>query len=521
MYSAGKTLAAGIGLLFAASMSGCNGAGGSSGSGGYDGTYDCTGTTTTPAGTTSGTGTFSCSRGSCSDSMGAFTGALDANGHFSGSDVLCQTCVPLPMGGQFSTTQSFTISGSSGSVNAIFHCQCSGACGGGGGDGGGGDGGSGMTITGFTPTSGVSGSTVTIIGTDFPDGSSDGGPLPTPIQVTATICGLPATVQSVTSTEIVLVVPSIGAASTCAIAITTASGTVTSSITFTVHASTTLAPGTWPTRLALDSTYVYFTSSGSGTVSKAAKSGGPVTVLASGLDGPWGIAVDSDAVYWVAIGSGVQKVGLNGGSVTTLWSGYAGPYIAIDAGNVYWVSNNNSLMKTPKSGGATTLQTDSWMAGIGVDSTSVYWVGGNPGTVKKASSSVPGGAVSTLGQSLSLFNPTDLVVDSSNVYWGGGNTACTAGGGGVAKVGINGGAVTLLAAANCPLALAVDSANVYWTDSGGTTMTTTSPWGTLAKVGINGGTATVLAPGLTNPGGVAVESTNVFWTDTAVRAVAK
>ena len=551
MFNSKGTLVS-MGLLFAASMGACAGAVGSggssnsSGSGGFDGTYHCSGTSVTPAGTSSGTGTFSCSQGYCQDSAEnppAFTGTVNGNGSFSGGDVLCQGCDTLPMSGQFSTGQPFTISGSSGSVSFTMTCQCTGGCGGGGGvggnsgggdtDGGGGTGSGSPTITGFTPTSGVSGSVVTITGTGFSIPGPDGG---TVTKVTATMCGMPAVVQSEESTEIVLAVPSVNTSSdsVCTITIVTPTATVTSSNSFTVHPSTTLAPGnpaTMMSCLALDSTNVYFTSQEGGTVSKVAKNGGPVTVLASGLSWPWGIAVDSTDVYWVD-STGVQKVGLNGGTVTTLASstlgsnysdtlssqwGSIGPYLAIDADYVYWAGGTagNNLQKTPKGGGTTvTLEVEpSLILSIAADSTNVYWAEDNC-TVNEAS--ITGGTPTVLASTLGV--PMDIAIDSMNVYWG----EASMSGGWVKKVGITGGTATVVATGYMPHGLTVDSTNVYWADgtpadSGMMTWGT----GTVNTAGINGGTVSVLAPGLTYPIDVAVDSTNVYWTDIAVKEMAK
>jgi len=65
--------------------------------------------------------------------------------------------------------------------------------------------------------------------------------------------------------------------------------------------------------MALDATYVYWTSPGVGSASivKAAINGGEVTTIASNLDGAAGIAVDNTSptttasnVYWTDSSSG-------------------------------------------------------------------------------------------------------------------------------------------------------------------------------------------------------------------------
>ena len=127
-------------VLFSVIIQSCsNGGGAGPNAGGtvagFDGTYNCTGTAVTPAGTTTGSGSFDCLHGYCADSSGAFSGTVDGNGTFSGTDIVCQGCNPLAMSGQFSATSVFTISGHSGGVSQTFSCRCSGCSGGGPGGG--------------------------------------------------------------------------------------------------------------------------------------------------------------------------------------------------------------------------------------------------------------------------------------------------------------------------------------------------------------------------------------------------
>lgn len=58
-----------------------------------------------------------------------------------------------------------------------------------------------------------------------------------------------------------------------------------------------------PTDVAVDADSVYFTDGALGQVLRVAKSGGEPVILASGQDGPSGLAVDTWCVYWANRGS--------------------------------------------------------------------------------------------------------------------------------------------------------------------------------------------------------------------------
>jgi hypothetical protein len=56
--------------------------------------------------------------------------------------------------------------------------------------------------------------------------------------------------------------------------------------------------------IALDDTYVYWTYSAGGTVTKVPRAGGDTSVMASGQAAPRGIAVDATHIYWANSGDG-------------------------------------------------------------------------------------------------------------------------------------------------------------------------------------------------------------------------
>jgi hypothetical protein len=56
--------------------------------------------------------------------------------------------------------------------------------------------------------------------------------------------------------------------------------------------------------------------------------------------------VDASSVYWTERLRTIKKVGINGGSITTLVSGYAANAIAMDPTSLYF---GVGIMKAPKS----------------------------------------------------------------------------------------------------------------------------------------------------------------------------
>lgn len=80
------------------------------------------------------------------------------------------------------------------------------------------------SITGFSPGSGAPGTSVTITGTGFPTSASD---------ITVKVGGVVAAITGVSSTQLVITIPSLGN-STCLISVVTPGGTATSSQAFTV-----------------------------------------------------------------------------------------------------------------------------------------------------------------------------------------------------------------------------------------------------------------------------------------------
>jgi hypothetical protein len=236
-----------------------------------------------------------------------------------------------------------------------------------------------------------------------------------------------------------------------------------------------------PNSVAIDANNVYWTDTGNNAVLKVAKTGGPVTTLAS-VSGYVGapIAVDATRVYYLAgAANAVMGVPIAGGSPVTISSHYADTFVS-DGANLYWASKTSC----PGDGG--------------------------PCDGVVASQPLDGGAQVTLATG--TFTPVSLAVDGTSVYVASQGTSPTFGDGAILKVPLDGGAPATLASAQIdPTTLVVDAANVYWTNGAlGTNSMVVG--GSVVQVPIAGGSPTTLASNLPEPSGICVDGTNVYYT---------
>jgi hypothetical protein len=263
-------------------------------------------------------------------------------------------------------------------------------------------------------------------------------------------------------------------------------------------------------RLAANATDIYFALRESGTISRVARTGGTVQILATSQDKPVALALDASNVYWVNSGStygtgSVMKTSLSGGTPVPLATDEPAPWdVQVDGTHVYWSNyppNPGILMKVPISGGTKVELASGTAAGttveFSVDGTNVYWANwyGPQGGVWKVPTA--GGTVTNVvsvdayaslakvhagyvyfvaGSTLERVStaggaPSDLTeipmaymdVDDTGVYVGGfpdgGQKAS------LVKVALDGSTVSRLADANGPLFhSALGPSDVIWTD---------------------------------------------------------
>jgi hypothetical protein len=155
------------------------------------------------------------------------------------------------------------------------------------------------------------------------------------------------------------------------------------------EAVATMDPG--PTGLAIDNTYVYWTTvsgtAGALTARKKDLSAAAIP-LATMLNVPGQVTVDSNAAYWTEYQAGlvksVGKPGIGGG--VTFGMSQNGPQgIAVDDAHVYWGTfSGGTINSAPKGGGVAPVSIATGVKAIIAltqDTTSLYWTdkGTSPG----------------------------------------------------------------------------------------------------------------------------------------------
>jgi hypothetical protein len=282
----------------------------------------------------------------------------------------------------------------------------------------------------------------------------------------------------------------------------------------------------------------------------------PITEIATGLQEPYSVALDSAYAYWATHSNPtatIQRAPLSGGADQDMADAGLNPReLILDGTDLYWscygvdTQNNGEIRKldlTASTFPATPVVLNSatelggiW--GIGLGGGFIYFANQLTLTVKRLDAATPGAAQPV---ATNEWSPWDVAADASHAYWTG-----YTGGEVRRRAHASGAAETIASGQASPIGVALSATHVYWTSetanavrraplAGGTiediatsqstpTLLTTDAthvyWtnygnGTVAKAPLDGGAVTVLASGQANPYGIAVDATHVYWTTVA------
>jgi len=100
--------------------------------------------------------------------------------------------------------------------------------------------------------------------------------------------------------------------------------------------------------LAVQGSFLYYTDSAGGTVSRVPTDASAAASAIASASSPGGLVADATNVYWInAAGTTIMRVPLAGGTATPVATGQSATAIAQDNGSVYW-TNATSIMRFPK-----------------------------------------------------------------------------------------------------------------------------------------------------------------------------
>jgi len=276
-----------------------------------------------------------------------------------------------------------------------------------------------------------------------------------------------------------------------------------------------------PWGLAVDATNVYWTNDlAPGSVRACPLAGcganGPVT-LASDSTAITRMAVDSSSVYFTLFDLGtVEMCPLAGcsGTPTTVTIGDFQPMgVAIGGGNIYWaVSGGTEIHGRAIAGGTIfTLANTSGPRTLVTDSTSISYVsaGGEVGRCPLDVCLSP--QILASGQASPYF----ITLYNGDAYWSNNMSP----NGSIAKCAVTGcgGNPTLITPSDFPLGIAVDATGIYWVAG------TSSGFVLHCPLSGCGAGPAVLATRQNQPFSLVMDLTTVYWTDAggSVNAVAK
>ena len=239
-------------------------------------------------------------------------------------------------------------------------------------------------------------------------------------------------------------------------------------------------------------------------------------VLAPNQKTPWGIAADTESVFWLVEGSSaddgsVFSVPVGGGTPDEIANGQNGPVqIAILDDWLFWTNfqGGGSVRRMNKDGtDLTTLAQASGPWALAAGSTHLYWTNTSDGSIRRV--------VQSGGQAVVLINgedsPRGIAVDTTHVFWS------TSGDGKLRRANLDGSADTTLVADQAyPLAVALDDEWVYWTEVGASYSfgdCSQADGRVLRARKADGSNLEILATNQACPMNLVVSNDMVFWTN--------
>jgi hypothetical protein len=196
-----------------------------------------------------------------------------------------------------------------------------------------------------------------------------------------------------------------------------------------------------PEGLAVDATYVYWTTGCGGLVQRVSKNGGAIETLVSAQPGARSIAVDATHVYWAitcevwraawesrccsAPSATVLRAPLGGGPVEVLAGALPSDIrlVVLDDASVYFSTRRDGIWRVPKAGGTPVPLAPAGSFGslaVGADGY-LYAAGEVPAPANDADTKldvyrVPVGG-GTLDRLTNGWSVQSLAVDDTSVYW--------------------------------------------------------------------------------------------------------
>jgi hypothetical protein len=245
-------------------------------------------------------------------------------------------------------------------------------------------------------------------------------------------------------------------------------------------------------------------------------SGAPAQVFASGLNWVVGVTVDSSNVYWLSTGDNtVYAQPVSGGKPRALATGQYFPsdIAVLDSSTVYWGACDSTgstcdAWQMPVSGGSPTEVASAEPEGIAVASPNLF-LAFPVGAGIIQSFPINSGGANVEFDSGNLFY--GVAASPLYVAWYGVSTGSSGNNGVVrampsASLGVTGSTPTTLAVGQAPVSIALDSSYVYWANTGGSQAFN----GSIVKAPLGGGSPTTLVSGV-DPASIVVDAKYVYW----------